>query len=177
MPLGLINAYGKSTVTIETNQDLTPAFVSANATKMFQRLKIERNASTVWLYNKTDLFSDMALATIDVGTGGAPAGLIQRLPGSPDMNMLGIPLVDTEHCQAAGTSGDVILTDLSQYIIADDRQGAEIAQSMHLAFDYGTENYRIIKYTDGQPRWSSAFTRQNSTNDFSSIVDLGTRTA
>jgi HK97 family phage major capsid protein len=119
----------------------------------------------------------MALATIDVGTGGAPAGLIQRLPGSPEMNMLGIPLVDTEHCQAAGTVGDILLTDLSQYLIADDRAGAEVSSSIHLNFDYGKSVFRIMKYVGGQPRWSAAFTRQNSTNTYSSVVSLAARSA
>jgi HK97 family phage major capsid protein len=57
MPLGLINAYGIVSQAIETGQDLTPAFVSANATKMYQRLKIERTTrrtcSRTWLWQRS----------------------------------------------------------------------------------------------------------------------------
>lgn len=176
-PLGIIKAPGKVTVAIESGQDLTPAFVSENADKMYGRAKIDRLSSTVWLFNKADLWNDLAGMSRDVGTGGSTAGLLEKMPNSPQMTMYGIPLVDTEHCPAAGTVGDIILTDLSQYLIADHRSGPEIAQSMHLNFDYGKECFRIIKYVDGQPRWRSAFTRQNSTNTYSSIVVLNTRTA
>jgi HK97 family phage major capsid protein len=176
MPLGLHNAPGKIDITIETGQTLADsAFVTENAVKMFARLRVERRASVAWLYNRPDLFRWLSLMSIDVGTGGSAAGLITRVPGTPDMDMLGYPLVDTEHMEAAGTAGDITLTDLSQYLIADDRRGPEVAQSMHLKFDYGQEAFRIIKYTDGQPRWKKAFTRQNSTNTTSSIIRLAAR--
>ena len=175
-PLGLKNADCALNIAIETGQTLAAsAFVTENAIKMYQGAMIKKAASAVWLYNKVDLFYWLSLCTIDVGTGGAPAGLIQRLPGSPEMNMLGIPLVDTEHCEAAGTVGDIYLADVSQYLIADDRRGPEIATSQHIQFDTGQEAFRIIKYVDGQPRWKKAFTRQNSTNQTSPIMRMATR--
>lgn len=176
MPLGLLNAPGKVEQAIENGQTLAgSAFVSQNAVKMFARLRVEKNASTVWLYNKPELFRWLALLSIDVGTAGSAAGLVTRIPGSPSMDMLGYQLVDTEHTKAVGTAGDIILADLSQYIVADDRKGPEIAQSMHLKFDYGQEAFRIIKYVDGGPRWTAAFTRQNGAVTVSPIVTLGAR--
>jgi HK97 family phage major capsid protein len=175
-PLGLINAPSKLNITIETDQTLAAtAIVTNNILKMYQAVKVEKPGSLVFLYNRVDCFFWLATLTVDVGTGGSVAGLIQRVPGKPDMDLLGIPLVDTEHCQALGTVGDIMLTDLSQYIVADDRQGPAIAQSMHLKFDYGQDAFRILKYVDGQPRYKAAFTRQKSTNTMAQVVCIATR--
>ena len=175
MPLGLINAPCAITVTPEGSHDVTPPLVSEDFDNMYQRRRVERMASLVWLYNHTDLWASMAQLTRTVGTGGSAAGLVTQMPNSPEMRIYGLPLVDTEHCQAAGTPGDLILVDLSQYLVADDRTGPEISSSIHLKYDYAQTAYRVIKYCDGQPRYTSAFTRQKSTNTFSPIVLLNTR--
>ena len=176
-PLGLLNAGSLLQIAIETGQTLAAtAVVTNNILKMFQGTKIERPGALAFLYNRVDLFFWLSKLTIDVGTGGSAAGLIQRVPGRPDMDLLGIPLVDTEHMPAAGTVGDITLTDLSQYIIADDRKGPAIAQSMHLKFDYDQEAFRILKYVDGQPRYKKAFSRQNSTNQQAQVMTIAVRT-
>ena len=176
MPLGILSAPSKVEVAIESGQSLAgSALVTENILKMFQQVRVERPASLTWLYNRVDAFFWLSTLKLDVGTGGAPTGLVQFMPNSPATTMLGLPLMDNEHCQALGTVGDVILSDLSQYIIADHNSGPEVAQSMHLNFDYGKENFRIMKYVDGQPRYSDTFTRQNATNDSASVVTLATR--
>jgi HK97 family phage major capsid protein len=176
MPLGIIGHAATTTIAIESGQTLAAAaVVTANIVKMFGQHKMRKRASTCWLYNKVDLFRWLATLSLDVGTGGSIAGLISRLPGSPQMDMLGIPLVDSEHCKAAGTVGDILLCDFSEYIVADHNRGADVARSMHLKFDAAQEAFRIIKYVDGQPRYSDEFTRQNSTNTSSPFVELAAR--
>ena len=176
MPLGLINAPSKVEVAIESGQTLAAtALVTNNILKMYQQARVERPGSLVWLYNRVDAFFWLSTLTVDVGTGGSHVGLMTRMPNSPEMNLLGLPLLDNEHCKALGTAGDIILSDLSQYIIADHRSGPEVAQSMHLNFDYGKECFRIMKYVDGQPRYSSTFTRQNATNSSASVITLAAR--
>ena len=177
MPLGILNAASKVEVVIESEQSLAAtALVTENILKMYQAARVEKPSSLTWLYNRVDAFFWLAMLKLDVGTGGAPAGLVQSMVTSPQMTMLGLPLMDNEHCQALGTAGDLILSDMSQYIIADHNSGPEIAQSMHLNFDYGKECFRIMKYLDGQPRYSDTFTRQNATNSSGSVVTLAART-
>lgn len=176
MPLGMLSAPSKVSIAIESGQTLAAtAIVTKNVLKMYQQLKVERPSSVAWLYNRVDAFYWLALLKVDVGTGGSHVGLMTRMPNSPENMLLGLPLLDNEHCQALGTVGDFFITDLSQYIIADDRKGPEVAQSMHLNFDYGKENYRIIKYVDAQPMYSSTFSRQNATNSSASVVTLAAR--
>lgn len=176
MPLGVIGHNGTTTIAIETGQTLAAtAVVTENILKMFQAHKVRNVRNTAWAYNKVDMFMWLALLTVDVGTGGAPVGLVREIQGSPQMNMLGLPLVDNEHCKALGTVGDIVLGDWSEYLVADDRRGPQLARSMHLQFDTGQEAFRIIKYVDGQPRYSQEFTRQNSTNTCSPFVELAAR--
>jgi len=177
MPLGIIGANATVSVAIETGQTLAAtAVLTKNVVKMRQALKVARPSSVMWLYNQTDLLYWLSLLTVSVGTGGSTFGLIQQVTDDINFRMLGIPLIDTEHCQAAGTVGDLVLADWSEYIIADNRSGPEVAQSMHLQFDTGQNAFRIIKYVAGQPRYSAKFTRQNSTNQCAPYVTLAART-
>ncbi len=175
MPLGLLNSPSKVEVAAEGGQTAATV-VSENIDKMFGQFRRRGTDGVKWLYNHTDLWDDLASLERAVGTaGGSAAGLVQQLANSPQMSIYGLPLVDTEHCPAAGTPGDMILVDCKDYLIADDRRGPEIAQSMHLHFDTGKEVFRIIKYTDGQPRYSAPFTRQKSTNTWAPTVTIAAR--
>ncbi|MFA5401672.1 MAG: phage major capsid protein, partial [Dehalococcoidia bacterium] len=70
----------------------------------------------------------------------------------------GYPIVWTEKVPALGTAGCVLLTDFSDYTIADDQSGPEIAQSIHLKFDLGQTAFRMTKYIDGQNESATAMT-------------------
>ena len=58
--------------------------------------------------------------------------------GTPYATIFGRPVITTEHCQAAGTTGDIILADFSQYLVAGKagRSAPSMDKSMHLRFDY-----------------------------------------
>ena len=177
-PMGLMNAGCKLSITAETGQTSTAnVILTANIDKMVARIRVKNNSGLTWLYNRPELYTWLIGLTRVVGTGGQMANLFQR--GSPAANtgavLDGIPIEDTEFCQAAATTGDLILTDLSQYLVADDQSGAEVAQSIHLKFDYGQSAFRIIKYVGGMPENSAVFQRYKGSNTTSSIVTLATR--
>ena len=175
-PLGITNAPATISIAIESGQTLSNGpIVTKNVLKMRQALRTESKDSVAWIYNQTDLLVPLCMLTLPVGTAGMPAGLVTLMSNAPEMKLLGHDLLDTEHAQAAGTVGDIMLCDLSQYLIADDRGGMDISSSAHLYFDYGQMAYRIISYVDGQPRYKSAFTRQRSTNTMSGFVNLAAR--
>lgn len=176
MPLGLLNSLCKTSVAIESGQTLAKsALVTENVFKMEATLKVMRPGSVVWLYNRPELLRWLRLLTFDVGTGGEMARLFVGNPFSQDATLDGAPILDSEHMPAAGTVGDLTLADLSDYLIADDRSGAEVAQSMHLGFDYGRMAYRIIKYVDGQPMHRSTFTRHKGAGGLATTVTLAVR--
>jgi len=175
MPLGVLNAPAKVELTKQTGQSTTAnKLVTANVDQMIARIKIEKMASTCFMYNRPDLYEYLVALSRPVGTGGQMALLYSPISvaDSRTAQLCGLPCIDSEHVPAAAAAGAMFITDWSQYIIADDRMGAEIAQSMHLKFDYGQNAYRIIKYVDGQPSNTSAFTRFKGTNTTSSIIAM-----
>ena len=75
----------------------------------------------------------------------------------PD-TMLGYPVYLTRNVPALGSEGDLILGDLSQYLLAM-RQDITIDQSIHLRFDYDETVYRFVARMDGMPAVPIAFAR------------------
>ena len=61
-----------------------------------------------------------------------------------------MPILHTEQCKAIGTVGDLILADLSHYLVVTHRSGIEVASSIHLKFDYAQTAWRMITYIGGQ---------------------------
>lgn len=178
MPQGLLKAGCLVSVTIESGQTLAAtAIVTKNIDKMKSRLRVVRPSSCVWLYNKADSYVWLTDLSRTVGAAGYGAFLFKEgALGAGQDTLSGIPAFNCPHCAALGTVGDIILTDLSQYVIADDRAGVETAQSMHLKFDSAQEAFRLIKYVDGQTINSAAFTGPKATATESSILTIAART-
>jgi len=178
MPLGLLVAPCRRAITAETGQTSTANVIHIkNIDNMEARVHVERPASVVWIYNRPELFVWLRNLSRVVGTGGEISKIFEfaGFGAGAQSNLDGIPILDTEHIPAAATEGDLTLTDLSQYVIADDRKGPAVAQSMHLKFDYDQMAFRIVKYVDGQPANSTYFTRQKGSNTLASIMTIATR--
>jgi HK97 family phage major capsid protein len=110
-----------------------------------------------------------------VGTGGAPVFMPPGgLSGAPYGTLMGRPVIPVEYCATVGTEGDIILADLSQYLMID-KGGINAASSMHVRFIYDEMAYRFIYRVDGQPIWNSALTPKNGSNTLSPFVTLATR--
>ncbi|MFA5377934.1 MAG: phage major capsid protein [Dehalococcoidia bacterium] len=154
-PLGIRNAPGKIQIAFETDQDAT-TFVLENSTNMFARLKFKKAGSVCWVMNQT-VFPQLPLFNIQSGTGSS-AVFTNSVLGAPGQSLWGYPIVWTEKVPALGTAGCVLLTDFSDYTIADDQSGPEIAQSIHLKFDLGQTAFRMTKYIDGQNESATAMT-------------------
>jgi HK97 family phage major capsid protein len=94
-----------------------------------------------------------------VGTGGA---LVYMPPGgisaAPYATLNGKPLIATEYSATLGTPGDIALVGLSQYMLVD-KGGAQMASSMHVAFDADEMRFRITYRVDGKPMCRSPLRR------------------
>ena len=180
MPMGILDAPGAVSIAIESGQTAAAnTIVVDNIDKMEQQLKVSMASSVRWMYNRSELFVYLRQLAREVGTGGQLANLFEfgGFGAETKSNLDGIPIMDLEHMPAAGTVGDLSLVDWSRYLVADDRQGPESAQSMHLKFDYGQTAFRIIKYVDAQPMDSDSYTNhKGSTNDTSPILSIAVRT-
>ena len=171
--LGVINAPCLVTQDEETGQADT-TINTENIVNMWSRLRPRSMANAVWLAN-SDTFPQLATMTLDVGTGGAPVGLVQNVAGSPAMTLMGRPLMLTEHCQTLGQVGDILLCDWRQYLIGQKSSGMETATSIHLRFDYAETAFRFVVRYDGQPWEASPLTPKNSTITLGSFIALAAR--
>lgn len=169
-PLGIQNANCAVEVSGEDGQD-TDTFVLENTSKMFARLVVMKESSVVWMMNKT-VFPQLPQLNVEVGTGGA-AVFMTNIAGKPGQSIWGYPIAYSEKLPVLGDAGSVMLVDISDYIVADDQSGPDVAQSIHLKFDYGQTAFRIVKYIDGQNATAKAFTPAKG-DTLSPVVKIAT---
>ncbi len=188
-PLGVLTSPALVSVSKETNQ-AAATIVTQNVIKMFRRLWAPSWPNSVWFVNQDTLDQLMTL-TIPIGTAGALANLYAgnayQLPGisapgsaiatgnaQPYGTMLGRQVIPIEQCQTLGTVGDIILVDLSQYIVGD-KGGMNAATSIHVAFTTDQTAFRFIYRCNGLPVWHSALTPFKGSSTLSPYVALATR--
>jgi len=133
--------------------------------------------NAVWLCNQ-DILPQLWQMTVGSGTAVA---LMYQAPGlspisanAPYGTLVGRPVIPVEYCATLGTVGDLVLADLSQYLMID-KGGVSAASSLHVRFLNDENTFRFILRTDGQPIWNSPVTPANGTNTVSPFVSLATR--
>ncbi len=173
-PRGIIT--DNATISIaKTSGQANGTFTFQNALKMWTAIS-NRNTA-VWLMNRQVEEQYWQMNQI-VGTGGSSVIVTngrERLPST----LLGAPIIVTEHCQLAGTVGDVILTDLSQYLFATKAGGPDVksATSIHVKFVTDQVVFRFTRRVDGAGWWKSAQTQKDGTTQISPFVTLAARSA
>ncbi len=173
MPLGLLNAAATLSISKETGQTAA-TIVFQNIQKMWNRMWSRSRGNAVWFINQ-DIEPSLNSMDFPVGTGGVPVYLP---PGgvaqAPLATLLGRPVIPTEFNATLGTVGDIILADMSQYLIID-KGGVQGATSIHVQFLTDQTAFRWIYRVDGQPLWNSPLTPYKGTNTLSPFVTLATR--
>ena len=84
------------------------------------------------------------------------------------------PVVPVEQCNVAGSVGDIVLGDLSQYILIY-KGGMQAASSIHVRFLYDENVFRFIYRVDGQPVWNNPITPYKGAGSLSPFVTLAAR--
>jgi HK97 family phage major capsid protein len=141
---------------------------------MWSLLQARDMANVVWLYSRSILPQLMQLQIVIGATGQLlwmpPAGLA----GAPYGTLLGRPLLPVENCQKLGDKGDILLADLSQYIMID-KGGPQFASSIHVQFLFDETTFRIVYRCDGQPAVVSTLTPRDGSSAVSPFVTLAAR--
>lgn len=172
-PLGVLNGGSKVSVSKESGQ-AAATFKYENALKMWSRMWARSRPNAVWFINQ-DVEPQLNAMTLAVGTGGVPVYLPPSgASGSPYGTLFGRPVILVEQCATLGTEGDVILADLSQYLMIE-KGGIQSASSMHVRFLYDEMTYRFTYRVDGQPIWNAPLTPANGSNTLSPFITLATR--
>jgi HK97 family phage major capsid protein len=172
-PLGILGHAGTVSVAKETGQSAT-TLLAENVEKMYARLWPPSLRNARWLINQ-DVWRQIFQLSHVVGTGGVPLFILPgAIPEAPSGQLLGIPVVPIEQCETLGTVGDIILADLSQYLMIE-KGGIDAASSIHVQFLTDETTFRFILRTDGQPKRNAALTPYKGSNTQSSFVTLATR--
>jgi HK97 family phage major capsid protein len=144
--------------------------VYENLLKMYSRLV----GKGVWFANR-DTFPQLATMSISFGTGGVPVYLPPNgAAEAPYGTVLGLPLEFTEQSPTIGDANDIVLADLSQYIVIE-KGGLTAAVSMHVKFIEDEMAYRWTLRNDGQPLWKSAVTPFKGAKTRSPFIGLKVR--
>jgi HK97 family phage major capsid protein len=157
-PLGVLNCPASVSVAAATGQT-TQTIVWENIVTMWSRLLPQSQKRACWILN-VDTFPQIATMAISVGTGGNAVWIGGYSPdytgaNLPPVTILGAPVYWTEKTPALGTTGDIILADLSYYLLGD-RMTLQISQSPHFKFSSDLLALRAIERCDGRPWLQSA---------------------
>lgn len=176
MPLGILSAANASLVSVEKeNGQPADTLQPENIIKMWSRCIASSRQNAVWFINQ-DIEPQLFTLAIAVGTGGGtvympPGGL----SGQPYGTLFGRPVIAVEQCDTLGDKGDIVLADMSQYLLIE-KGGLQSASSIHVKFTTDETAFRFVYRVDGQPLWEAALTPfSGSTNTLSPFVTLDAR--
>ena len=96
------------------------------------------------------------------------------LSGDRFARLKGAPVIPTEFNPTLGTVGDIMLVDLSQYLLID-KGGPQADSSIHVRFINNEKTFRFIYRVDGRPLWNTVLTPAKGSNTLSPFVALATR--
>jgi HK97 family phage major capsid protein len=140
---------------------------------MWQRLSLTSKAKSKWYVN-----SECAPQLDALFAVGSTAVLFPYAGYTPDgvRTLYGRPIVETEFNAALNTTGDIMLADMSEYLLWE-KGNVEMASSMHVEFLTDQEVVRFIYRCDGQPAAASPVTPYKGTLTHSPFVVIGSASA
>jgi HK97 family phage major capsid protein len=149
-PLGWMRSPALITVSKESGQ-AADTLNTKNIAKMFARLYRGPGSMPRWIANGDIL---PQLMELQIGNQPVWTPAASGFKDAPTGNLLGIPVLWTEHSPTLGELGDMQLVDLNGYYAAI-RQELQYAESIHLYFDYNIKAFRWTIRMGGQPLLSA----------------------
>ncbi|KAF1084846.1 Phage capsid family protein [Sporotomaculum syntrophicum] len=172
-PLGIMKSGALVTVPKENGQAAN-SVIFENIVNMWARLWAPSQKNAVWLVNQNVLPQLFALS-FAVGTGGIPVYMpAGGISGQPYSTLFGRPVIPIEQAETLGTTGDIVLCDLSNYLLAD-KGGIDSAVSIHVRFLYDEQTFKFTYRVAGQPVFNKPLTPYKGTDEISPFVALATR--
>lgn len=125
-------------------------------------------ANPIWIASQ----STMAELMLMNGPSGNASYLWGDLTtGRPD-SLLGKPIKFVDNLPALGSPGDIMLVDLSYYLIGTLTSGTSIEPSAHENFKYNKTSFRIMHRVDGQPWLDKVITLPDGATELSPFVGI-----
>lgn len=152
-PLGVLNSGAVLSVTRATASHVKYEDVRGMWARMWAPLR----PTAAWFIDQS-VEPDLEQLSIAIGTAGVLAPIYRpagSLPGQTYATLYGRPVIPVEYCANLGTSGDIVLVNLDEYVLID-KGGVDQAVSLHVAFLTDEAVYRFIYRVDGQLTWNAA---------------------
>ena len=173
MPQGFISAAATIVVPPEKGQ-ATKTILYQNLLNMWARMWARSRLNAVWFINQ-DVEPQLLAVNQVIGTAGVPVYLPPGgISEKPYATLFGRPVIPLEYCDTLGNSGDIVLADMSQYLVAD-KAAMQQASSIHVRFIYDEMTFRLTYRVDGQSAWHTALTPAPGTNTKSPFIVLANR--
>ena len=171
-PQGFTNANCIVAVSKETSQAANTV-VHENLVNMWARLYARSRSNSIWMINQ-DVEPALDALAKNIGTAGVePNYVTYSLEGV--QRIKGRPVVVSEYASTLGTVDDIVLVDLSQYVMID-KGGISQAQSIHVRFTTDEMTFRATYRVDGGVLWKEALTPfKGGANTVSPFITLATR--
>jgi HK97 family phage major capsid protein len=179
-PLGCFTNAGNTgscaVVQAKDSGQATQTVSALNVTNMIARLPPGSYANAFWLVTPDALPSVFTLTLsgypIWLPIGNPNAGIV-----NPYGNLLGRPIVVSQHSPAFSAQGDISLVDMSYYrtIVRKGMGAMRIDSSMHLYFDADATAFRALFRVDGQPKIVAPITQAKGSKTLSPFVQLQAR--
>jgi HK97 family phage major capsid protein len=170
-PLGWQTGASLVTVAKEAGQSANTVVVE-NVLKMFSRLLSIQSQGAFWLAHKS-VMPQIAQLNISNQPVYTPVGT--GIQGKPAAQLLGMPIIWSEHAQIVGDLNDINLVSPMGYYATTKAGGLKFASSMHLFFDHDVEAFRWTFRLGGQPFLSAAVSPANGAETLSHFVTLAAR--
>lgn len=158
----------RNTIAAYSSENLTPDGGGAGP----------RIPAAAWFVSQSTIPQLFNLQQPMQGSGSAvPAVvLLYHAPGDnplygPYGELMGLPVIPTEHNAALGTKGDIVLADLSQVLLAD-KGAVQAAASMHVRFLYDEMAFRFTYRVDAQTTWKKPLTPKDGGPTLSPFIGL-----
>lgn len=163
-PLGIQNANCAISVTrASSGNDFDPADVGS----MLKKLLPSSHKRAIWIMHPFVLPSLIGLAS----AGSSSLAWVGDMRSGYPATLLGLPIVFSEKMVASGTAFDVLLADLSYYVIGD-RSELAIGSSEHFRFTNDQTTWKFSERVDGQPWLNDVITLADATSTVSPFVYL-----
>jgi len=174
-PLGIQNSGAVVVIPKESGQ-ATATLVTNNILKMWAQMWARSRANAVWFVNQ-DI--EPQLIPLTLGAPSLAQILLYTAPGingnpGPYGKLFGRDVIPVEQASTLGTQGDIMLADMSQYILAN-RSDVRADTSIHVAFLTGEQAFRFMLRLDGQPTWKKPLTPYQGSAVKSPFVTLASR--
>lgn len=161
-PLGILN----SPALVSVSRAATNAIANADILNMWQRLHPAHRANSAWFVNSE---AEPQLDQLYLTSSLEPRYVTFGADGV--MRMKGRPVYVTEFNAALGTAGDILLADMSDYLMWE-KGGIQSSVNPWLQWLTSEQAFKFSYRVDGQPATYSAITPYKGTNTQSPYVAL-----